>query len=101
MRRELWFKLHVKQQSRSYNGRGEAAGETGRAFGRAEPPVDSQAALPELPGTTLKGPVSALGSGRACGSAGCRPLVATSTRPNYLIARPARFLPSHFRSSLR
>lgn len=55
MRRGLWFKLHVRQQSRSYNGSGDAAGDTGRGFGRASPHAHSRAGLPQLPGATLKG----------------------------------------------
>lgn len=58
----------------------------GGLSGGPSPPADSQAALPELPGTTLKGPVSALRAGYACGSAECSPLAATSTQTNYLIA---------------
>ena len=52
----------------------------GGLSGEPSPPADSQAALPELPGTTLKGPVSAPRAGRACGSVECSPLAAASTQ---------------------
>ena len=73
----------------------------GGLSGGPSPPADSQAALPELPGITLKGPASAPRAGRACGSVECSPLAAASTQTDYLTARLARLLPSRLRASRR